>query len=227
MKKREKTKSGLSARARFPEDEKRLQWLSMLLDAYAIVDTGVSVAVRQEEKKQKVKLACGKGCGACCRQHKDIPLYPHELVGIYWYVSEKTDPALREVLKGQLAVHTLGSPCPFLVDRSCSIHVVRPAACRLFNVFRAPCASGEDPYYTRRRDVLEPIPEYTDRAFAAVLPFYNINGHVGRGEAALRLVRGQVMNLQAFDWKKLVAVIEHIDARTPSASGNFPPSSQE
>ena len=43
----------LAARVHFPNDEKRLPWLPMLLDSYAIVDTGVSVAVRQEEKRQK------------------------------------------------------------------------------------------------------------------------------------------------------------------------------
>jgi hypothetical protein len=52
VKKSEKKKSyGLSARVHFPDDEKRLLWLPMLLDAYAIVDTGVAVAVRQKEKR--------------------------------------------------------------------------------------------------------------------------------------------------------------------------------
>ncbi|MBS1114086.1 MAG: hypothetical protein H6Q92_1849, partial [Nitrospirae bacterium] len=37
--------------------------------------------------------------------------------------------------------------------------------CRQFNVFGSPCAEGEDPYYTRREDVLLPIKQYTDRAF--------------------------------------------------------------
>jgi len=153
----------LAARVHFPNDEKRLPWLPMLLDSYAIVDTGVSVAVRQEEKRRKVKLACRNGCDVCCHQ-KDIPLYPHELVGIYWFVSEKTDLTTRELLKRLVEVHAPGSPCPFLKDRSCSIHAVRPASCRWFNVFRAPCVPGEDPYYTRRHDVLDPVQEYTDRA---------------------------------------------------------------
>ncbi|HEX9019876.1 MAG TPA: YkgJ family cysteine cluster protein, partial [Nitrospirota bacterium] len=82
MKKGKTTKnSDLSRRLRFPEDEKRLAWLPMLLDAYAIADTGVWVAVRNEEKRRKARLACGKGCGHCCVHQRDIPLYPHELVG--------------------------------------------------------------------------------------------------------------------------------------------------
>jgi len=200
----------LAARVHFPDDEKRLPWLSMLLDSYAIVDTGVSVAVRQEEKRQKVKLACRNGCDVCCRQ-KDIPLYPHELVGIYWFVSEKTDRTVCEILKRQVAVHAPGSPCPFLEDRSCSIHAVRPASCRWFNVFRTPCMPGEDPYYTRRHDVLDQIPEYTDRAFAALLPFYNFKDHAGGEAAAIKLIRAQIMNLQAYDWKKMIAVMQKVD----------------
>ncbi len=74
---------------------------------------------------------------------------------------------------------------------------------------------GEDPYYTRRHNVLDPIHEYTDRAFSVLLPFYNIMGHAGGEEAAVKLIRAQIMNLQAYDWKKLIAVMEKVDTRTP------------
>jgi Fe-S-cluster containining protein len=207
MKKTQKNQSGLSRRLHFPDDEKRLPWLPMLLDAYAIADTGITVALRDAEKKQKKKLACGKGCGNCCEHQKDLPLYPHELVGIYWYVSEKLPAATRDVLKNSLTVHTAESPCPFLINGSCSIHPLRPIGCRQFNVFTSPCAPGEDPYYTRRDDVLVPIADYTDRAFAAVLPFYNMKRE-GDLSQALKLIRSQIMNLQTFDWRRLVAVIE-------------------
>ncbi|HYA85889.1 MAG TPA: YkgJ family cysteine cluster protein [Nitrospirota bacterium] len=207
-----KTTSGLSRRLHFPEDEKRLSWLPFLLDAYAIADTGVSIAIRVEEKRRKVKLACAQGCGNCCVCQKDLPFYPHELVGIYWYVSEKMVRPLRTVLRDRLDGHTAGSACPFLVDNSCSIHQVRPMGCRQFNVFQKPCAEGEDPYYTRRDDVLVPLPEYSDRAFAAVLPFYNINIKQEIDPAqAIRLVRSQIMNLQSYDWKKLVAILDKSD----------------
>ena len=143
MKKSQKrTTGGHSRRARFPEDEQKLPWLPMLLDAYAIADTGVAVALRDEEKKRKKKLACRKGCGNCCADQKDLPLYPHELIGIYWYVSEKIGSPDRDILKGRLAGHAAGSACPFLIDGSCSIHPVRPIGCRQFNVFTAPCAPG-------------------------------------------------------------------------------------
>jgi Fe-S-cluster containining protein len=213
MKSTNTKKSGLTRRISFPEDEKRVPWLPLLLEAYAIADTGVRVAIRNEEKRRKVRLACGKGCGNCCVHQRDIPLYPHELVGIYWYVSEKLDPAARDMLKDRLAAHGKDSPCPFVIDGSCVIHPLRPIGCRQFNVFTTPCAPEEDPYFTRRDDVLIPLGEYTDRAFASVLPFYNMKR--GGDSAAIRLIRSQIMNLQAFDWNKLVSVIEKKETLQP------------
>jgi len=213
MKKTQNKKSnGLSRRVHFPEDEQRLRWLPALLDSYAIIDTGVAIAVREEEKRRKVKLACTKGCGNCCAHQKDLPVYPHEVVGIYWYVSEKMASPLREVLRSRLAGHMPGSACPFLIDHACSIHPIRPIGCRQFNVFGAPCAEGEDPYYTRRHDVLDPIQDYTDRAFAAVLPFYNMKED--DSARAVRLIRSQIMNLQTYDWKKLVTLLDQTAAET-------------
>jgi Fe-S-cluster containining protein len=206
----QQTSAGLSRRLHFPEDEKRIPWLSRLLDAYAIADTGIAIAIRDAEKKGKKKLACGKGCGNCCVHQTDIPVYPHELVGIYWYVSEKMTTPVRDTLKRLLSAHTIGSPCPFLIEGSCSIHPLRPIGCRQFNVFTTTCAPGEDPYYTRRDDVLVPIADYTDRAFAAVLAFYRLDKEKDTSKA-VKLVRGQVMNLQGYDWKKLVTVMEGID----------------
>jgi Fe-S-cluster containining protein len=197
---------GLSRRLHFPYDEIRLAWLPMLLDAYAIADTGIAIAIRDEVKKHKKTLACGKGCSNCCMHQKDLPLYPHELVGIYWYASEKISPPVRDILRDRLERHMPGSECPFLIDRYCSIHPVRPVGCRQFNVFTAPCAPGEDPYYSRRSDVLDPIADYTDRAFAAVIPFYNLKKE-GDLPAIVRIIRRQIMNIQTFDWKKLVSII--------------------
>ncbi len=213
MKKTNKTRGGLSRRLHFPEEEKRLPWLPMLLDAYALADTGISVALRDSEKKQKKKLACGKGCGNCCEHQKDLPLYPHELVGIYWYVVEKLPATTRDALKIRLAAHTADSPCPFLIDASCSIHPFRPIGCRQFNVFTTPCAPGEDPYYTRRDDVLVPIADYTDRAFAALLPFYNMKRE-GDLVQAIKLIRAQILNIQTFNWGKLVAMLEQTGSRS-------------
>src|SRR3990172_5735370 len=206
-----KNAANLSARVRFPEDEQKLPWLPMLLDAYAMVGTGVGRAVTADEKNLKVKLACARGCDVCCRQ-KDIPLYPHEVVGLYWYASEKMAAPGRDILKGQLAGHAPGSACPFLIDHVCSVHPVRPVSCRWFNIFTMPCAPGEDPYYSRRGDVLEPIQDYTDRAFAVVFPFYNMKKE-GDTISAVKLIRSQILNLQTYDWKKLIVLMEKFDCR--------------
>lgn len=208
MKKITKQKTaGLSRRLHFPEDERRIPWLSLLLDAYAIADTGVAIAVRETEKKRKKKLACGKACGACCVHQKDLPLYPHEIVGIYWYASEKLAEPLRDILKKRLTAGAAEAGCPFLIEGSCSIHPMRPAGCRQFNVFERPCVPGEDPYFTRREDVLDPIQEYLDRVFAAVLPLYDLKTE-GDTAAAIRTVRSQIMNLLSFDWSKLAGLME-------------------
>ena len=214
---RKNTTPGLSRRLRFPDDERRFPWLPLLLDAYGIADTGVAIAIRDTEKKQGKKLACGKGCGNCCVHQRDLPLYPHEIVGIYWYATEKISGTAREALKSRLVAGSSASGCPFLIDQSCSIHPVRPIGCRQFNVFTTPCAAGEDPYFTRREDVLRPSQEYIDRAFVAVLPFYNLKKEADIS-GAIRTIRAQIMNLLSYDWSKLAALMEK-DASTPDAAG--------
>jgi uncharacterized protein len=199
--------AGLSRRLNFPAEEQRLPWLSPLLEAYAIADTGVAVAVKKMEKTQKKKLACGKGCGNCCVHQKDLPLYPHEIVGIYWYASEKISDHARDLLRNRLAVPAGDSGCPFLIDNSCAIHPVRPIGCRQFNVFTERCAPGEDPYYTRRDDVLQPDADYLARAFAAVLPLYNLKQE-GDVQSKIRTIRSQIMNLRSFNWSKLADLME-------------------
>jgi hypothetical protein len=60
--------------------------------------------------------------------------------------------------------------------------------------------------------VLVPIQDYTDRAFAAVLPFYNMK-RADDLAVAIKLIRSQIMNLQTYDWEKLVAIMAQVDAR--------------
>lgn len=202
-----------SRRVRFPDDEPKLAWLPMLLDAYALIDRGVEVAVDRQQRKRGVRLACGKGCSNCCRAHTDIPVYPHELLGIYWYATEKICGDKRDALRKQLAGHADGPPCPFLVDGECSIHVIRPAACRQFNVFGRACDEGEDPYYSRRQDVLTPIEDFTDRAFAATISFYGVERRDDRTMAAKEIIYTRASNLHRCDWKKLLRLMEGFDSR--------------
>jgi Fe-S-cluster containining protein len=194
----------VSTRLRFPQDEQRRPWLPLLLDAFAIIDKGLSAAIQEHEKKFKSKLACKKGCGQCCRTHREIPLYPLEMVGIYWYTIEKLEQPLRGIVRKQLLEHRKGHSCPFQGDNACAIHALRPIACRQFNVFAAPCAEGEDPYYTRRKDVLTPSEKVTNQAIMAMLPFYGVTDEAAKARTVKSgLIHTQARVLQACDWKEL------------------------
>ncbi|MCS7215589.1 MAG: YkgJ family cysteine cluster protein [Thermodesulfovibrio sp.] len=160
-------------RLSFPEDEKLNYWLPMLLRAYALMDEGVHRDIEKYEKSGK-KLACKRGCSSCCKTHRDIPVYPIEIVGIYWYVIEKTKEPIRTKIKNSLILHGKDQACPFLIDDICSIYPIRPLACRQFNVFGRSCSEGEDPFYTRPHDVLKPLKHYLASALYETVPFYNI-----------------------------------------------------
>jgi Fe-S-cluster containining protein len=206
------------ARLSFPQDEARQPWLPLLLKAYAIIDTGVQEAVAAEELKGS-RLACGKGCAACCRSHATIPVYPLELVGITWYAVEKIEGELREKLAARLANHRYGESCPMLVDEACAIHPLRPMACRQFNVFGRVCEEGEDAYYTRRAEVLTPIKAYADAAFETMLPFHGVQDAAKRRELVARgAVHGLVQVLQEYDWNKLAARMRAFDERRGAAT---------
>jgi len=199
-------------RLKFPEDEQKQ---AVLLDAYAVIDEGISLAIREDGRG----LACRKGCGNCCRQ-SDIPVYPHELAGIYRYSAEKLKGPTREVLKGRLKGPIGG--CLFLMEDSCLIHPVRPASCRQFNVFGKPCEEGEDPFFTRRQDVLTPKREYTLRAFSLVASFYGIGS--ADPLAAEEIIHTRALNLREFDRQGLARLMERHGPERPNnpLSGHDP-----
>jgi len=201
-------------RLRFHDDEAKFSWLPMLLDAYAIIDKGTTTAIKGEEERRNAKLSCKKGCDNCCRTHKDIPVYPLELVGIYWYCAEKIDQPVRETLKKQLLSHGNEMHCPFLINSSCLIYPIRPVSCRQFNVFNKPCDAGEDPYYTRRGDVLTPAQDYTNQAFLVMLPFYGITDEAEKLKAIKNnFIHTQVCNLQSYKWTGLIKAMEDFDSK--------------
>ncbi len=201
IKKRSKTHK--TNRFSLPEDEKHLPWLSMLLDAYHIVDKGVAASIKAERKKHR-KLACAKGCSSCCVTHQDIPLYPLELQGLIWYVTEIISGSEREVLKNKLHSFSRDRGCPFLIEQACSIHPMRPMACRQFNVFVTSCKEGEDPFHTRRHDVMDPVKKHVDQAFFIMLPYHGIEKESDRikfieaGE-----MHKMVRELHGCNWKAL------------------------
>ncbi len=172
-------------RQSFPDDELRYNWLPILFDAYTLIDEGVSEGIRREERQGR-ELACRKNCSSCCSTHQDIPVYPLELMGMSWYVIEKLQSPLREQLMQQLQRLDMLDSCPFLLSGACSIHPLRPMACRQFNVLGKPCAEGEDAFHTRRGDVMDPIPRYRDEAFDIMLPFYGVRDKAARRQAIKR-----------------------------------------
>jgi len=200
-------------RLSFPSDEAQFPWLSILLDAYTIIDQGVSAAISREQKQGR-ELACAKGCCSCCTTHQDIPVYPLELMGMSWYVIEKLQSPLREQLKQQLQDIDKVDTCPFLLDGSCSIHPMRPIACRQFNVLDKACADGEDAFHTRKKDVMIPIERFTNEAFDTMLPFYGIKR---KGERRKAIKQGALHALakvmRECNWQSLPEKMDAFDSK--------------
>jgi Fe-S-cluster containining protein len=144
--------------------------------------------------------------------HQDIPLYPLELQGLIWYVTKKFSGPDYEVLKNRLESFSRGNPCPFLIERACSIHPMRPMACRQFNVFVTSCEEGEDPFHTRRHDVMDPVKKHVDQAFFIMLPYHGIEKESDRikfieaGE-----MHKMVRELHGCNWKALAGKMERRD----------------
>src|SRR5450759_2694872 len=85
-------------RPRYPEDEAANPWLAALLNAYHLQNTGIAIELEEEKKKRRNKLACGRGCSACC-QRPTVPVIEPEIRGIVWYVSTKLPKELQEPVK--------------------------------------------------------------------------------------------------------------------------------
>ncbi len=189
-------------------------WLPMLLDSYQQADQGIHEGIRRAEQQGR-RLACAKGCAHCCRAHTTIPVYPLELLGIYWYSMEQLSGELRDKVQTQLSQHSSGQPCPFLVDEACSIHPLRPLACRHFNVFGQACAPGEDAFYTRRQDVLNPLKKFQNAALETMLPFHGIKRKADKRQAIKNgTMHGFAQVLQTLAWDKLaerMASVSHPD----------------
>lgn len=131
--------------------ERENEWLSTLLDAYAICDKGMKTEITMLERRRG-RVACQKGRHACCLR-ESVPVTQLELQGISWCISEDLRGPRRDTIKGQLRSHKERTACPFLVEGDCAIYPVRPLACRQFFVFGKPCEAGEDILKTRPGDI--------------------------------------------------------------------------
>lgn len=151
-------------------------------------------------------LACSCGCSNCCSTHTTIPVYPLEVVGLYWYLIDKISGKKRYQILSQLQNYSMGSSsCPFLVNDCCGIHPMRPMACRFFNVFSKSCIENEDPFYTRRYDVFTPNETSKNKAISKMLPFHGIVAKEQQNNAIKSgALNETIQNLHEIDWQNLV-----------------------
>ena len=202
-------------RLTFAEDEARLPWLGLLLSMYHTTDQGVAQGIRHAERQGRT-LACARGCAACCRSHSDIPVYPLELAGIAWFVTEQVSGELRKKLQQQLAQYKANPSCPFLVDEACVIHPLRPMACRHFNVFDRACAEGEDAFHTRREDVLTPVAFHKNKALAMMLRHHQVPTEAEReAQVANGGVHRLAQSLRELRWENLADRMERQGKPSP------------
>jgi Fe-S-cluster containining protein len=199
-----------AAAVRFPADEAKHPWLPVLLRMHALVDAGIASAVRSEERRRRVRRACRSGCDVCCRTQADIPVFQIELAGISWYSVEKLGGGQRAAVSAGLDRHVAGArECPFLLERVCAVHAVRPMACRLFTVFGRPCAEGEDPFHERRADMLAPPPGLLTRAYRTMLPFHGVTESPDQDAWLERgLVKTLAVNFPDCDWRSLARLMK-------------------
>jgi Fe-S-cluster containining protein len=159
---------------------------------HAICNKCVEMACAHPGPDEKVR--CSRGCGSCCRQV--VPVSIPELLFLRTCLAE-LPPARRDRYQSRLesVVHAMqkdgvlsalqnagsgqealsaaqsyfnqGLDCPFLEDGACSIHPVRPFACREFNAISPP-ELCENPFLNRVRKV-PVVPKMTSVAarFAA------------------------------------------------------------
>lgn len=215
---RKKTKKNPYAEPRrlnFPNAEAAFDWLPMILDAYFIADQGIYEGIQKELKKKGRSLACSKGCSTCCRTHVTIPVYPLELYGLYWYLSDEIEAGQKGRIIEQLSEFIPGKGCPFLVDGICGVHPMRPMACRFFNVFNRVCDENEDPFYTRRNDVFTPDEKVKEKALTMMLPHHGIVQRPEKKEAIRSgYLNRFVKNLQELRWPDIAERLKNAD-RSP------------
>lgn len=139
-----------------PEGYLRLAEVARLAMAWSDI---LAVTDENRSREAGAPVSCGKGCAACCREF--IPLSPAEaffLAELLEGGPEDWRAARRERFHAAEAAWVAGRPadpdayfrlglsCPFLDDESCTVHAMRPLACREHLVTSLPehCASFPD-----------------------------------------------------------------------------------
>jgi Fe-S-cluster containining protein len=102
-----------------------------MADLFAIFDTGHDAAQKGHH------IACRNGCNFCCHIAVSATLVEIDLIASHvrstWSAAAtealmtRIESTYRMTVDDRMATRT---PCPFLVEGSCSIYAVRPFACR-------------------------------------------------------------------------------------------------
>jgi Fe-S-cluster containining protein len=141
---------------------------------HALTNQVVDLAFERERCEEK-SISCKAGCSICCKQL--VPLAPAEVFFIVdrllripaeqrrvplecfqkneeRLASTDVITTIREAKNSDgsneigCRYFQLGLYCPFLLNRSCSIHQWRPLACREYNV-TSPAELCEDPFHNK------------------------------------------------------------------------------
>ena len=187
-------------RLSLPQDERRHPWLSLMLNAFAIIEASTAQTVAASP----VAAACRAGCIPCCQQSV-IPVTPLEAEALRFWVKNKLTPSLRNLVLAALcrASETVAIDCPFLVNKSCAVYPVRPIACRRFMVRGTPCGPTEDCMLTRPHDVLRPSREALHAALALTAPFYERIGLLPQGQTPdFTFFTRICLNLKQLPWEQ-------------------------
>lgn len=115
------------------------------------------------------KFKC-RSCGKCCKNRDDIMFTPRDVYRIAKHLEKKTEeivltycecyigqdsmiPIVRLVPKGP------NKACPFLRDKRCGIHAVKPVVCALYplgRIYHASNPKNEKPEY-KAEYILQPM----------------------------------------------------------------------
>jgi Fe-S-cluster containining protein len=142
--------------------------LTQILPVLQAMDDSMIAGVASQLSQVGRPISCKAGCGACCRQMVPISIFEAEALAAWvrtlpearqQELAKRFDAGLRRLAAAglidrmveddwfaetesarQMAIDYLYErvPCPFLEDESCSIHPIRPLACREYLVVSPP-----------------------------------------------------------------------------------------
>lgn len=189
----ELTVLGTHVKATIPVPEGYVRPTELLPVFQGLADAITTIAVEKAEKEGQT-LSCKKGCGACCRQLVPVSeVEKFRLRDIVAAMPEPRRTEIRRrfanaeqtlatagVMEKLEHVSTitvaerhqlgreyfgLGIACPFLEDESCSIHSVRPVACREYLV-SSPAENCASPAADTVVNI--PMPHFVSHAVARI-----------------------------------------------------------